>query len=210
MAGNGYFVTKDGRVIRAQAEPDPQQHPPGAEANGLPYAGGHNRQDVPRAVLRGMDMPRAAAFIVLGIISILAIMLAFAGIKSSGKWLFGERKTMNVISAESHQVDPHPVKPYLVNTHSANPQKPVSVQTRSYPKARNPVADDGKSHKRAQPGDEVRTYNWDDRKQEVPVVSREPAVDYQSSIKEMEAILDAKAREMNRITNELRSMGGSD
>ena len=210
MAGNGYFVTKDGRVIRAQAEPDPPQHPPGAEANDRPYAGGHNRQDVPRAVLRGMDMRRAAAFMVLVIISILAIMLAFAGIKSSGKWLFGERKTMNVISAESHQVNPHPVKPYLVNTHPANPQKPISVQTRSYPKARNPVADDGKSHKRAQPGDEVRTYNWDDRKQEVPVVGREPVVDYWSSIEKAKKAVEAQTREANRIVNELRNIEGSD
>jgi len=212
MAGNGSFVTKDGRVIHAQVEEtEPQQPPPDAEVNVHQYVERHNHpiRGILRTVLRGMDMPRAAAFMVLVIVCILAVMLVYAGIRNSGKWLFSGRKAMSVMSSESHRVNPPTVNTHPVKSYPVNPQKPVTVQTRSYPKTHDRVAD-GKSHKHTQPGDEVRTYDRDDRKQDVPVVSKEPAVDYWSSIKEMETVLDAEAKEMNRITNKLRSMRGSD
>jgi len=185
------FVTRDGRVMRAAVddeEPAPGPEPPGHAA-----------------VFGRMDAPRLTAFAILAFVCILLVLLAAAGIYRVGKWAFSGNGNTAVTAAEESG------RRNSVETQFS--QRPAFVPPAdSYDDADSEVGEVSHTepidHQPTQSMSEMRTYRRENREQEEPaVVSDKPAVDYRTSIGEMEAALERRSLEMKRITTDLRDTG---
>lgn len=234
MRGNRFrsFVTRSGQVIRVRAEDieaspagqQQQQQPPNiaegvhepngqgqrrpAEAVGAAEAAGAGGGAAGRAAIGGrIDMPRLAAFVLLGIVCAFVIMLAVAGIYRAGKWAFtGKDRAVEVRVESGRDRDME-----TTGFQKPIPQRPLSYTSTSAGSGVNEVGAQHAvpvqhGHEQAQPGREVETH----QQQQAPVVSREPAVDYQSSIREMKKVLDSQEIEIKRLTESLRNMRKGD
>ena len=209
MRGNRVrsFVTRSGRVIRARVEEVRHRPPRQGPANGerRAYArGGQHHPAGGAAIGNRVDMPRLAAFVVIGIICIFVITLAVAGIYGAGKWAFSGKKDRAVeVRVESNRRD----------METASFQKPVSRRPLSYTNARSSVNEENHNkptHEWVQPKGELETPGRRRQTQEIPAISREPVVDYLSSVKEMKDVLETRSTEIRRITEDLRNIGRSD
>mgnify|MGYP007084710258 CR=1 FL=1 len=267
MGGNRLrsFVTRDGRVIRVRAEAvgahPPRQRPSNNDGVARAYArcnqhrpAGANGRFAGRAAAGRVDMPGLPqtvtiwGFMLLGIVCVLVIILAVAGICGAGKWIFsGENRTADVKVKSARremgtagsqkpgplQILPKPpeIRGYVREPISQQIQSmsssgtlrtgsdqrdtagesfPTSISQRnfSYPSAGNRVNEE--ISQQIRPKIEPETYERQRRMQAAPAVSREPAVDYMSSIREMEGALEAQSAEIRKVTEDLRNIWRDD
>ena len=188
------FVTKSGRVVRAvvgenesQVEPEAKPESPGQEpASGNVYA------------------PRPTAFMVLAMVCVFILILAAIGMYSIGKWVFsGKDNTPAAVQAEQSPRDAE-VAEFRRPAFERTVSRP-SIQSKPEKEAVEAPVTEPRQTEAAVPTSRQRR-----QEQSAPVVSMEPSVDYQSSVKRMRSVLESQSAAMKKMAAELDKLKGVD
>ena len=166
----------------------------------------------------GMDASRLATLVIMAFVFILLLILAVGVIRRAGEWASSGDRNTGIVAVEESA--PAEIDKPGSNVETEYSQKPIVPRNPSrvavYHDAAEDEADEvGQTaavpYEPPQLANEKLIYK---RRRLEPeksaVVKYEPAVDYRASVREMEAALETRMGEMQRIAAELRGLGGDE